>query len=433
MTTPCSDLLAKLQAIISQTTPLLPPEELRSFVQYYFGRRDHYLEGLKKHPAPIYLLESEVLKARALQFQKAFQKVLFAVSFYFAVKSNNHPDVAKTLLEAGFGLDVSSGIELEMALGLGARDIVFSGPGKTTEELQLAVDYADQVVILMDSFGELRRLEAIAAKATRARCGVRLTVNSKGLWRKFGIAPEVLPVFWNEARRCKHIQLQGLQFHSSWNLSPDAQIDYIRILGSVLGDMPVAFRREIEFIDIGGGYWPPQGEWLHAAGTPEGTLREALGDPVGSDEDHYCLPATPIEEFAHQIGIEIHKHLFSLVPCRICLEPGRWICNDAMHLLITVVDKKAPDLVITDAGTNALGWERFETDYFPVLNLTRPSLKEKRCHILGSLCTPRDVWGHMYFGDGIEPGDILMIPTQGAYTYSLRQNFIKPLPTVHTI
>jgi len=100
---------------------------------------------------------------------------------------------------------------------------------------------------------------------------------------------------------------------------------------------------------------------------------------------------------------------------------------------MTVIDKKAPDLVITDAGTNAVGWERFESDYFPVLNLTRPSLKETPCNILGSLCTPHDVWGYAYWGEGIEPGDVLMIPAQGAYTYSLRQHFIKPLPQVATM
>jgi diaminopimelate decarboxylase len=97
---------------------------------------------------------------------------------------------------------------------------------------------------------------------------------------------------------------------------------------------------------------------------------------------------------------------------------------------MTVVDKKAADLIITDAGTNAIGWERFEIDYFPVLNLTRPSMSERPCLILGSLCTPHDVWGYSYFGKKICEGDVLMIPCQGAYTYSLRQNFIKPEPEV---
>ena len=321
-----------------------------------------------------------------------------------------------------------------MALSIGARDIVFSGPGKTDAELRLAVAHADQVVILMDSFGELHRLEGIAAQLKRpVRCGVRLTVNPNGLWRKFGIALRDLSAFWDQARRCPHIRLQGLQFHSSWNLSPDSQIEFIRILGKALADMPASFRRQIEFVDIGGGYWPAQGEWLQPVGTPEGRLKEALGQQPGSAESHHRLPAVGLEEYARQLSAAIHEHLFSEVPCRICLEPGRWICNDAVHLLISVVDKKAPDLVITDAGTNTVGWERFETDYFPILNLTRPSLYEKPCHILGSLCTPHDVWGYMYFGDDIQPGDILMIPTQGAYTYSLRQNFIKPLPAVLTI
>ncbi|MFH1143386.1 MAG: hypothetical protein V1774_02440, partial [Candidatus Eisenbacteria bacterium] len=67
-------------------------------------------------------------------------------------------------------------------------------------------------------------------------------------------------------------------------------------------------------------------------------------------------------------------------------------------------------------------------DYFPVINLSRPGLNEHECLVAGSLCTPHDLWGYSYFGDGIEVGDILLIPNQGAYTYSLRQEFIKPLP-----
>jgi diaminopimelate decarboxylase len=95
---------------------------------------------------------------------------------------------------------------------------------------------------------------------------------------------------------------------------------------------------------------------------------------------------------------------------------------------MSVIDKKSEDIVITDAGTNAIGWERFESDYFPVINLSQPALIENQCHILGCLCTPHDVWGYSYWGSEIGRGDVLLIPMQGAYTYSLRQNFIKGLP-----
>jgi diaminopimelate decarboxylase len=424
----------RLSAILSQSAPVLPDHELRAFVAGYFDRRDRCLQVLDDHAAPIYLLERSVLGERARRFRTAFENVLAPVAFYFAVKSNNHPAVARTMLENQFGLDVSSGLELQTALDLGARDLVLSGPGKTVPELRLAAAHSEQVVVLLDSFGELRRLEETAAGLNRTvRCGIRLTVNPHGLWRKFGIALDDLGAFWEAAGQCPHIRLTGLQFHSSWNLSPQPQMDFLQDLGSALAQMPAAFHQAVQFIDIGGGYWPEAGEWLHARATPRGRLMEALGGPAEESGLHHRMASTAIENFAAQLAAAIKKTIFPIRPWRICLEPGRWICHDAMHLLLSVVDKKAPDLVITDAGTNAIGWERFESDYFPVLNLSRPSLEEHACHILGSLCTPHDVWGYTYFGAAIEPGDILMIPTQGAYTYSLRQDFIKPLPRVVVI
>lgn len=419
---------------LEQKTPLLPDTELRPFVEHFLKKGDAYLEILKKYPPPVYILDSKVLKERAGQFQAVFRTVLPDTAFYYAVKSNNHPDIARTLLNCGFGLDVSSGLELEMALGLDARDIIFSGPGKTAAELSLAVKNADSVTILIDSFGELARLDEIAASQDRTvRAGVRLTTNPNGLWRKFGILPEQLALFCETIGRSTHLQFHGLQFHTSWNLTPDAQVDFIKLLGKVLRGLPPSALSQITFIDIGGGYWPAQGEWLQPAGTVTGRLRKDLGMEAGPTNDHFRLPTKPIEFFAEELGRAIREHIHSVVPCRICFEPGRWLCNDAMHLLLSVVDKKCEDLVITDAGTNAVGWERFETDYFPVLNLSRPSLEEKPCNILGALCTPHDVWGYQYWGEDIRVGDVLMIPTQGAYTYSLRQDFIKPLPRVVTI
>lgn len=420
---------AALEAI-----PELPAEELLALVRRCLDRRDEYLRLLGAHPSPIYLLETSVLRQKAGRFRQVFQQALPEVSFYFAVKSNPHPDVARTLLETGFGLDVSSGLELEMALDAGGRDIVFSGPGKTDEELLLAVGQADRVAILMDSFSELQRLERVAASQNRTvRAGVRLTTDPRGFWRKFGIPLTDLPAFFEAAQDAPHVRLEGLQFHTSWNMDPSAQTAFIQALGQTLARMPAAFREAIGFIDIGGGYWPEEGEWLQAAGTPAGRLREAAGLPPGPMDKHYRNPAAPIQTFADQIGAAVKAHLFPSVSCRICFEPGRWIVTEAMHLFIQVLDKKAPDLVVTDAGTNALGWERFETDYIPILNLTRPALTEKSCLVLGALCTPHDVWGYGCFGQGIEPGDILMVPNVGAYSYSLRQHFIKPLPDVVTI
>lgn len=416
-----------------QSTPILPNDILQNFVADFFDRKHLYQTAFEKQGSPLWILEPSVLKEKATRFSRAFNRYFDKTSFYFAMKSNNHPDVSATLLESGFGLDVSSGEELKTALALGADDIIFSGPGKTDEELSLAVQNLDRTIILLDSFGELERLDALLSRSVVSqpvRVGIRLTPNPNGLWRKFGIVPEKLPEFWNQVRSLPHIRFMGLQFHSSWNLTPDRQVDFIRLLGQTLKTMPEAFNQHIEFIDIGGGYWPEEGEWLHFSGIPEATTHPLVHKGLEQFQTHYRIPGTEIENFAQTLFKEIHTHLFPLVNCRICFEPGRWICHSAMHILFTVIDKKGHDLVITDAGTNTIGWERFETDYFPVLNLSQSALQEKSCHILGSLCTPHDVWGYSYFGKDIQKGDCLMIPCQGAYTYSLGQKFIKPLPGV---
>lgn len=412
-------------------TAMLPSEVLLDFVKAHFGKRDRYLEVLEKNASPLYLLDRKALVEKAETFKRVFSQVFQKVGFYYAVKSNNHPKISKMLIESGFGLDVSSGLELQTALSQDAPDIVFSGPGKTAVELDLAAAHYDRVVVLMDSFGELERLNRAAQSRGRVvRAGIRLTTNPQGLWRKFGILPEKLNDFFAAAESYRHVQLEGIQFHTSWNLTPEAQVGFIRELGSVLAQMERSIRAKIRFLDIGGGYWPPVGEWLQPAATPEGMRAAALGEPFSDMAQHFFQAAQPIDAFARALKRAVEEHIFPHVQCRICFEPGRWICHGAMHLVMTIIDKKAPDLVITDAGTNAVGWERFESDYFPVLNLTRPSLKEIPCNVLGSLCTPHDVWGYTYWGEAIEEGDVVMIPTQGAYTYSLRQHFIKPLPQV---
>ncbi|MBF0469024.1 MAG: hypothetical protein HQK61_09095 [Desulfamplus sp.] len=246
-------------------------------------------------------------------------------------------------------------------------------------------------------------------------------------------------------------------------MGPERQIAFIQELGEAIAALTPLEREAIAFIDIGGGYWPEQGEWIQPGGTPQGLLGKAVGmTPLDMAHDqadfpdekpgdfsnlqsnrsvrssrrssyaypHYFNQSTPIETFALELGHAIQENIHNQIACKICFEPGRWICNDSMHIILKVVDRKYDDLVITDGGTNAIGWERFETDYCPILNISRPAMSERQCLITGSLCTPHDVWGYSYWGRDIQDGDLLMIPGQGAYTYSLRQNFIKAVPEV---
>jgi diaminopimelate decarboxylase len=388
------------------------------------------LDFAVRHGTPVYLFDEDVLLQRAEQFTTTFSKEIPGLRSFFAMKSNNHPAVAQSLVKFGLGLDVSSGLELESALATGCQHILFSGPGKTEAELDLAAANSEAVTVLIDSFGELDRLESVSRlRKVVVRTGVRLTTEEKGLWRKFGVPLAELESFMTKAEDYEHVRLCGLQFHTSWNLTPSSQVSFLMRLGERLAAMKRQRAKTIEFLDIGGGYWPPRGEWLHFSATPQGRITQMVL-PEAKGGDRFRYPAEPLEIFAGEIGKALRQHIFPYVECQVFTEPGRWLVNDSMHILLTVVDKKAKDLVIVDGGTNIVGWERFETDYFPVINLSNPSLVERNCFVFGSLCTPHDVWGYSYFGDGIEPGDILMVPSQGAYTYSLRQSFIKPLAQV---
>jgi diaminopimelate decarboxylase len=425
-----NDIIKKAAALLSQATPLLEKQHLLDYVGSFLMRADALLNACRQHGSPLYLFDQQALLDRAQQFCNAFKKFLSDFYVFYAVKSNNHPLVAKSLVDFGLGLDVSSGLELELALNCGCRNIIFSGPGKTEPELRFALENS-VVTILMDSFTELERLEQVCRSLNyQVGAGVRLTTDEQELWRKFGIPLSDLEHFMNHVNRCRHVNLTGLQFHTSWNREPGPQVAFIKRLGQTLKKLPQKYFSAITFLDIGGGYWPSRGEWLQYSATPAGRLRQTIAPDPHPSTAHYKLDAQPIETFARQISEALKAHIFPVATCSIYAEPGRWLCDDAMHILLTVVDKKADDLVITDAGTNIIGWERFETDFAPVINLSRPSEIEHECLVLGSLCTPHDVWGYSYFGDRIEPGDVLLIPAQGAYTYSLRQEFIKPLANV---
>ncbi|MBN2705554.1 MAG: alanine racemase, partial [Deltaproteobacteria bacterium] len=407
--------------------PEFPEQELRSFCATHFARRTEYLGLLASQPSPCFLFDQARLRENARRFQESCALFFPENMIYYAVKSNNHPALATTLLEESLGLDVSSGVELGLALELGAREIIFSGPGKTDQELDLALAHADRTTILLDSFGELERLEKRAAVvATSVRCGIRLTASGHHRWRKFGIPTARLPEFWGRVKCSPYLDLQGLHFHSSWNLTPERQLAFISELGRTLSTMPKEFCRQLRFIDLGGGYWPEEGEWLQYYGTRIGGLARAAGRDNPMPLKHFRLPALPLVEQLRDLARAVAEHLTPrLKSPRFCFEPGRWLCNDTMHLLLQVIDRKEIDLAITDAGTNSIGWERFVWDYFPILNLSRPALRERPCEIMGSLCTPDDLWGNSYWGEDLKAGDYLLIPNQGAYTYSLRQQFIK--------
>ncbi len=420
-------------SIFSSSDRLLPASDLQKYLNRLLLKRETFLLSAARFGTPQYFFDEPSLEGNIIRFKEAFSRYLKKYRIFYAMKSNSFPGILKSVVSDGLGVDVSSGLELSRALAGGFNEIVFSGPGKRDEEIRAAVDNREKVTLLMDSFGELDRttriLRGYVIGDVPLKAGIRL--QHQNGWTKFGIPIEDLEDFFKKGSGVKGLELCGIQFHTSWNLAPAAQIEMIKRIGTYLRKVMPSYSSEaLKFLDIGGGFWPEEGEWLNPENSTRGRIREILTRAGRSRRRHYYRKGNRIGFFANQIARAINEQGPPISNLEIWMEPGRWISNPSMHILLEVVDKKDQWTVITDGGTNLLGWERPLTEFIPVINLTNCSLEERPIRIFGSLCTPHDVWGHSVFGSHLEKGDILLIPDQGAYTYSLRQTFIKPVARV---
>jgi diaminopimelate decarboxylase len=414
----------------------LPDIKIRRYVNDIISKKALYLESASALGTPQYFYDETSLEDSIKIFNSTFKKHLTRFQMFYAMKSNHLPEISQKAVRLGSGLDVSSGMELERALLTGCEKIIFSGPGKRDDELELAVKNSKKITIMLDSPGEYKRLSGIIKRLNlrndaKISSGIRIRNPFQGNWNKFGTRLEELGQFLRMISQDDRIEAEGVQFHTSWNLGPENQVKLIKDIGNYLiNRVPRNYIKGFRFFDIGGGYWPDSGEWLNPENTLIGRLIRTIFTGVKFDNRHYYMESKGLSHFSREISAAIRSHGGILKDLEIWAEPGRWISNGSMHILLKVIDVKTSDAAITDGGINILGWERPLTEYIPVINLSRPAEKENSITVFGSLCTPDDIWGRTLFGRTIIKDDIIIIPNQGAYTYSLRQAFIKPVPRI---
>lgn len=410
--------------------------ELTAVVTTTLKKRKKILALVRKKETPFYAYDREELVASVKNFQKIFTKYIPSSEMYYAMKSNPHKNILRDVVSQNFGLDASSGQELQAALQTKTKKILFTGPAKTIAELKKIFLNAKKVTINIDSFTEIKKLLQLEKKyKKRIRIGVRIFTLHHNKWNKFGIKLAELKKAWSLLKKSKYLIPEGIQVHMSWNETAQPYQNIIKEIGLYIKQNPL-LKNEIKFIDLGGGFLTFNSEGLHPWSTTQGKIGSLIAEEFDLKLDfvkkHFVSPSIPLEEYAEAIGRAIKTH-FSDLSCAYYFEPGRIISNNSMHIILKVEDVKNSKMIITDGGTNMVGWERFEEEYFPIINITHPSVKEKQVAIFGSLCTPHDIWGYFCHMSKIKEGDILTIPNQGAYTYTYAQNFIKPIPQVYTL
>ena len=397
-------------------------ENLLPIVKKILSKKDKFLNLANKHPTPFYVYDQEDVDESIESFGASFQRHIPNFQPYYAVKLNHHPLVVNRAVEKGMGLDVASIRELVIALNAGAERIVYYSPSKSEYDLKYVLKHADKVRIHIDSFNELRLLGKLTSKLKiKIEVGIRIHTPAHGLWTKYGIPLRSLRKFWEEASKYPFLKLNGVHFHQSRNKAVSFYINTIRDLANYLKDNFTSDQlNDVAYIDFGGGFEPYESEGI--------IVRK------GSYWPKYKIPKTPtIEEYAQTIGNSIKKYLDPIISSTYLSEPGRYICNNAMHIVLSVTDIKDKENCILNGGVNMVGWQRFEKEYFPLVNITHPSKVERRYRMWGNLCTTCDIWGYYYHGSKLQEKDVIVVPYQGALTYSLAQTFINNIPAVYSL
>ena len=353
---------------------------------------------------PLYVYGRERIEDAYRAYEEAFKTVPHRVCY--ALKANSSLGVLRVFASMGAGADIVSGGELRQALRAGFRpaDIVFSGVGKTDEELRQGLD-AGIGEFNVESESEMRRLSALARAGDR-RALVTLRVNpdvdpkshpyiSTGLREnKFGVPIQEAPRILGEARGLGGIEVTGVQCHIGSQLRDlGPATEAVRALAS-LSRALLGQGFALRTIDIGGG--------------------------LGVDYDGSGAPAPA--ELAALVLPEIRD-----LGLKLLLEPGRSLIAAAGLLLTRVIAIKmngAKRFVITDAGMNDLLRPSLYSAYHHIVNLSAPKGAPRvSADIVGPVCESGDFLAKEREIAETKEGDLLAVLDAGAYSFSMASNY----------
>ena len=215
---------------------------------------------IKKFGTPSYCYSLNKIKSNIQNFKKNFRSINPLLCF--AVKSNSNIQILKEIKKMGIGADVVSKGELMAALkaGIAPNKIVFSGIGKTFDEIKYAVEN-NILLINAESESEVREIEKISRiKKKVTNIGLRLNPNidaktlkeiSTGKYEdKFGITELILLKILKKFRNSKYLNISCLSVHIGSQITDYRP--YIKMV-NVLSKLIKKSKHKFDYVDLGGG------------------------------------------------------------------------------------------------------------------------------------------------------------------------------------
>jgi diaminopimelate decarboxylase len=377
---------------------------------FLYSGNDLYCEGAAladvaaRVGTPAYVYSARTILDNFRAYDQAFGDIPHLVCY--AVKANSSLALLALLARAGAGFDIVSGGELFRVLQAGgdASKVVFSGVGKTADEVDYALAQGIHA-FNCESEGELALIDAIASRrGTQVGFAVRVNPDvdaathpyiSTGLSQhKFGIDIGAAAAVYARARQFRNLTAEGVSCHiGSQILDPKPifeAVDKVLALAAELRAQGHPIRR----LDLGGG--------LGVA------YRESEQAPV-------------IGDFVRGMDARLRDS-----GLRIEVEPGRSIVGPAGVLLTRVLYRKcngSKQFVIVDAGMNDLlrpSLYHAHHEIVPVRKSSRPAIT---ADVVGPVCETGDFLARGREMADAMPGDYLAVMTAGAYGFALSSNY----------
>ena len=357
---------------------------------------------------PVYIYSAATIGRAYRAIDDAF--AAYPHHIHYALKANSTLAIVRLLRSLGSRADANSGGEIAVArrAGFEPHEIVFTGVGKTREELESAI--AGGIgTINAESAGELDRIAAIAcAQGRAARVALRVNPDidarshpniSTGLRiNKFGVPLQDARGIYRERRGHRGLTFAGVHVHIGSQITT---IDPLRGAADALVSLALELRDDgfaLEHVDLGGGL---------------GIAYE--GRPIIS-------PA----EYAAAVIPELRR-----VGLPVVLEPGRAVVGYAGALVARVVDvKRFPEgrqFAVLDAGMGELIRPALYGSYHRIVPVRLCGRSESSWDIVGPICESSDVFARERTMPGLEVDDLVAILDAGAYGSVMASNYNRHL------
>jgi diaminopimelate decarboxylase len=370
-----------------------------------------HLDGVDLHAlaqrmgTPLQAYSASAIRERIDTLQTALRGVDALVCY--AAKANSNVAILKMMADAGFGADIVSSGEMWRSLraGIPAERIVFSGVGKTVDEINEALTVGI-ARFNVESEDELHLLQHLASERNLiAHASVRVNpdvdarthakISTGKSENKFGVAIEEARRWFAESSPLTHVRLDGLHVHiGSQMLTLDPIHTALQRIAGFWREL-AANGHAINAIDVGGG----------------------LGVRYRADRDH----PVSIDDYARII-----RHALGDFGGRILLEPGRWLVAEAGVLLTRVIRIKRGrqrHFLVVDAAMNDLLRPSLYDAWHDIVPVTDERRASETYDVVGPVCESSDTFARGRELPRCEPGDLLMIKTTGAYGASMASTY----------